>query len=609
MKLWRATWLVKVTKRYRAQMLLALVLGLATYGCAVLLMFTSGYLISKTAAPATTLFSVLVPVAFVQLFGLGRPVGRYAERLVSHDSVFRLTSRVRVALFQAACERTRNAADSYATGELLQGLASDVGNLQNLYLRIGFPLAIADVLWLVASLFCGFFSWQMLALMILVGAVCVFALPALALVTTRSLERARTSEQSRESISLIDDILGRDDWRMAGRARVALSLHESALEQLDATSARIRSRVRVIEACSIIAMGIASLAAALLSASSLSTAPDGSFLIAAFALGMLALTEVFSLLPATASSITAQEGAVSELSRFLEEDRSTSCAQIPACNAKASTECDAAQVDSPCKPPDGPLVVDLSNPAIQAYDVCFAYPENACDTLSHLSTCIPSGQHVAILGRSGSGKSTFLSMLCGRLECASGHVNLFERELASYGSALPQVIARLDQAPYLFSRTIRENLVLDGSVVPDEALSQALRAVGLGQVLEALPQGLDTPIGETGVQLSGGEAHRLALARVLLSNAPIVVLDEPFNALDDATEAQLLDTLLDVLGNRTIVLVTHHLMRIDRFDRVLLMEEGRFTLDGSPAQLERESAHFRSLLALEREQASQAPIR
>lgn len=605
MKSMRASWLIEITKRYRLQMLLALVLGLATFGCAALLMFTSGYLISKTAAPETTLFSVLVPVAFVQLFGLGRPVARYAERLVSHDSVFRLTSRLRVALFQSACTYTRNSANSYATGELLQGLANDVGNLQNLYLRIGFPLVIADVLWLAASIFCGFFSAQLLVLMVLVGVICVFVLPYLAYKITQVLERKRTSEQAHESISLMDDVLGREDWRIAGREKEALNQHESILRKLSAASAQVRLRVRLIETCSVIVLGGATVAAALLAHSSLIDLPDGSFFIAAFALGMLALIEVFALLPATASSITAQTQAVGELSHFLEEDDNLHNKNRQASSPQTVTSQNDAQDEYTNQNPGAPLVVDLAYPAVTIENINFTYPENSQATLEHLSVSIPSGQHVAILGRSGSGKSTLLAALCNRLEEVKGNINLFNYSIDSYGSALSRVIAHLDQAPYLFSRTVRENLVLDGTVLSDESLEQALQAVGLGQKLASLPEGLNTLIGEGGIPFSGGEAHRLALARVLLSEAPIVVLDEPFNALDEKTEAQLLDTLFNVLKDRTIVLVTHHLMRIEQFDRVLFMENGRFTLDGSPEQLQQTSEHFRRLCALEREQANQ----
>ena len=124
--------------------------------------------------------------------------------------------------------------------------------------------------------------------------------------------------------------------------------------------------------------------------------------------------------------------------------------------------------------------------------------------------------------------------------------------------------------------------------------------MGLGDLLDRLPQGLDTLVDEAGMRFSGGERHRIALARVLLQGAPIVLLDEPFAALDPITERGLLDTLLDVFADRTLILVTHHLQGVSRMDRVVFISDGAVSLDGAPADLERGSEHYRRLLALDR---------
>ena len=136
--------------------------------------------------------------------------------------------------------------------------------------------------------------------------------------------------------------------------------------------------------------------------------------------------------------------------------------------------------------------------------------------------------------------------------------------------------------------------------IDDESLVETLELVGLAEKLSELPQGLDTVIGETGIGLSGGEAHRVALARVLLADTPLIIVDEPFSALDPKTEHELLSTMLDVCADRTLIVITHHLAEIDRFDRVILLEDGKLALDGSPAGLMRTNAHFRELVQFDR---------
>ena len=147
---------------------------------------------------------------------------------------------------------------------------------------------------------------------------------------------------------------------------------------------------------------------------------------------------------------------------------------------------------------------------------------------------------------------------------------------------------------------MRENLTLGVLDASDDKLIQTLENVGLGDKFASLENGLDTIVGETGVGFSGGEAHRIALARVLAADSEIVLVDEPFAALDPITENQLLDTLFTTCEERTLVVITHHLAQIERFDRVVFIEDGRLDLDGSPAELTGASDRFRKLVEFDR---------
>ena len=213
---------------------------------------------------------------------------------------------------------------------------------------------------------------------------------------------------------------------------------------------------------------------------------------------------------------------------------------------------------------------------------------------------IPFGQKIAILGRSGAGKSTLAALIRGDLTPQRGAATLGGVPCAAVGDGMARHLGVIQQRTYLFNATLLDNLRIGNPDASEDEVREALVRVGLGGLLERLPQGLATMVDEAGMRFSGGERHRIALARVLLQGAPIVLLDEPFAALDPLTEQALLDTLLDVFADRTLILVTHHLQGVSALDRVVFLADGRVSMDGAPADLERGNAHYRRLLELER---------
>ena len=174
-------------------------------------------------------------------------------------------------------------------------------------------------------------------------------------------------------------------------------------------------------------------------------------------------------------------------------------------------------------------------------------------------------------------------------------------DTAALGDAICSQLGLIQQSTYLFNRSLFANLSLGDRSITRDAAAAALQAVGLGPLLASLPKGLDTMVSEAGHNFSGGERHRIALARVLLKDTPVVLLDEPTVALDPLTEHALLEDVFKVLEGRSVVMVTHHLAGIERMDRVVFIEDGRIALEGSPAELARSSARFQQLLAFDRE--------
>ncbi|MBQ9068048.1 MAG: ATP-binding cassette domain-containing protein, partial [Eggerthellaceae bacterium] len=246
---------------------------------------------------------------------------------------------------------------------------------------------------------------------------------------------------------------------------------------------------------------------------------------------------------------------------------------------------------------------DLAGPVgavgIAIEGVSFAYDDGRT-VLDGVSLEIPPGQKVAVLGRSGSGKSTLASLIRGDLTPTSGSIRIDGTHVSQIGEDVFRYIGVVQQEAYLFNRTLRDNLLIGREDATDEEVWAALDAVELGEMARRLPQGLDTMVDEAGLRFSGGERHRIALARVLLAHVPVILLDEPTVGLDPLTENALLDTLFSSMADKTFVMITHHLQGIERFDRVVFIEDGRIERDGSPADLHATSERSRALRSFDR---------
>jgi len=217
-------------------------------------------------------------------------------------------------------------------------------------------------------------------------------------------------------------------------------------------------------------------------------------------------------------------------------------------------------------------------------DVSFSYPGQPQRALDSLSVSIAAGEHVAILGRTGCGKSTLLQLLTRAWDPQQGEIHLQDRPLRSYAEAdLRSLISMVPQRVHLFSATLRDNLLLASPQASDEMLSATLERVGLEKLLDE--NGLNAWLGEGGRQLSGGELRRLAIARALLHNAPLVLLDEPTEGLDASTESQILDLLNEVMRGKTLLMVTHRLRGLANYDRIIVMDNAQIIEQGNHAAL------------------------
>jgi ABC-type multidrug transport system fused ATPase/permease subunit len=231
-------------------------------------------------------------------------------------------------------------------------------------------------------------------------------------------------------------------------------------------------------------------------------------------------------------------------------------------------------VPLPLHDPPEPLAEPDGND-IALIDACLRYEPGAPLALEDLSLSLPSGRRVGLVGPSGAGKSSVVNALLRFWPLESGRAVLGGRDLEDLSQATPRKkIAWVAQDTHLFNTTIRANIALGRPGASDAEIGDAARAAQLGDFVDSLPAGLDTPVGEQGAQVSGGQRQRLALARALLAGSPVLVLDEPTSGLDEATAERLLADLLSASGDRSLLYVTHRLDELAGFDEVVVIEGG-----------------------------------
>ncbi|WP_281654750.1 thiol reductant ABC exporter subunit CydC [Eggerthella sinensis] len=570
----RDTWVKPFFKQYRKVLALALFLGLVTFVFAAGLMFTSGYLISGAAEVPDSILVLNLPLIFVRIFGAGKPALQYLERLCSHDWVLRMTSGLRLKLYRVLEADALFFRATHRTGDVLGLLAEDIGHIQNLYLRTVFPTVIAYLLYFVLIAGLGFVSpFLALAMLLLLGVV-VFLVPLVS-VLVNGARRARYKEMRNELYAeLTDNVLGVSDWVFAQRGDAYLSRYKSA-ERAMKEIARAEDRFdRARDLAAQAVFGVTAVVLVLWAGAHFGGQHGGAAnWIAAFVLGFFPLIEAFAPLSSAAVDAFGYADSVARLNDLADPSAAAPAEEPPL--------------------PAGPLDIRLDG-------VSYAYPGSARSVLDDLSLHVGQGQKLAILGRSGAGKSTLATLVRGDVAPDAGAVTLGGVPCARFGDAMASYIGVIQQNTYLFNMTVLENLRIGRADATEEEVWDVLEQVGLRAMVERLPQGLSTMVDEAGLRFSGGERHRIALARVLLQDVPVVILDEPTVGLDPLTERALLDTVLRALDGKTVIMITHHLAGVGAMDRVVFLEHGRIELDGAPDELARTSERYRSLLAFDR---------
>lgn len=615
-----------ISKKLLAEIL---ALGLAASVFAVGLMFVAGYLISASADNISSILMLNLPLAFVQIFGLGKPIARYFERLKSHDWVLRLTSMLRYQLFGVA-QAWQRANQRLRTGDVLESLAHDIEQVQNFYLRTVFPVLIAWMVGVLLVIVAGCFSSALFVFALGTVLLLGFILPALAVALNKARIAVIAAQRTRLHEEVTDAVLGAQDVAIAGRGASLTATLQQKFDALQASERNMKRKDRVRLVLIQALLLIVCLVLVWWSAQQFGGVTGGrADWIIAVALGFFPLIEIFAPLPQQFESGVSQIESLQRLSSLgLVESVAPSGAGSPSgttapsgtgspSGTAASSGAAAPSVtaaSSGAGSPSGATASTNSTEPISLmppYDIAFehvsfAYPDNASAStpnktvLEDITLTIPYGQKIAVLGKSGSGKTTLARLLHGDITPSQGCVTLAGVPIAKIHDSIWDYFGLISQDSYIFAMSIIDNLRIGKIEATESEIWDVLEAVDLKSYVEALPDGLNTMADEAGLRFSGGQRQRLVLARVLLQNPPIVVLDEPTVGLDPVTEHVVLDTIQQVLVDKTVVMITHHLQGIEGFDRVIFVEDGHLAMDGSPRALEQVNARYQKLLRFDR---------
>ncbi len=511
------------------------------FGVAMTLLSAAALAALSLSAGAAPLAAGALLLIVLRALGAGRVVLRYLERLATHGATFRALTALRIWMFRGLARRSGGGLGFLRRGDALARIVGDVDALDGLYLRIMVPALATLLLLTVLTVVLGQQEPALAVVVCLLLALAAFVIPWVAARAAMAEGGRLTEAQSGLLVAALDTLGGMREVRAFGNEGRMLAMVQAREASLFAAQ-RSLSRSSTMAQAAATLCGQSALLLVVLSG-----LPSGALLPAV--LLTLATFEAAAVMPR--AGVLAGRAA--------------------AAGARVIDIADApGDADGPVR--HGPLPRGSS---LRFEGIRFSWPGRA-PVFDGLSLDIPAGARVAILGPSGAGKSTLAALALKVVAPGSGRVLLGGADVAELDAATVRSrIAWLSQSTHVFADTVRANLLLGRPEADDAALWQALAQAGLDEVVRALPDGLETWIGEAGAGLSGGQQRRIALARALLSEAPILILDEPATGLDDAAERAFFTQLNEAAAGRTVVLIVHRLLGVERLDRIWRLSGGR----------------------------------
>jgi len=573
----RTTWrLLQFLMPFTSWVVLSVLLSGATIASGIGLLGTSAYLISRAALqPSIALLQVAI--VGVRFFGISRGIFRYLERLTAHSVNLRLLARLRTWLYRTLEPLAPARLQDFSSGDLLNRILTDVDTLENFYVRVVAPYAAAGLTIFGMGLFIGRYD-GMLGLALAGGLILSgFAIPVLAYLTSQAAGRVGVGLKARLSSALVADIQGMSDLTAYNRASDSSQQLVGFTRSLAGAQRKLVWVGAWINASNGLLTNLTMVAVLWLAIPLVSSGRLEGFMLPVITMLVMASFEaVTPLATATQFHSSSQESG----SRLFQLENLTPAVVQPL---------------RPLEIPPPPFELELKQ-------VTFQYEASADTALQDISLRLSPGKKIALIGPSGAGKTSLANILLRLWEFDSGEILMNGLDLRRFQPAqVRDQFSVISQSTYLFNATLRQNLRLAQPGATDDVLMAALQQAGLSEWSAALPDGLDTWLGEHGMRWSSGERQRLAIARAMLQITPLVILDEPTANLDVLTEAAIIDQLHIALADKSVLWITHRLVRLEWMDELIVLDSGRIAERGTHAELIKTGGLYARLLELQRQ--------
>lgn len=567
---------IRLFKYNKLQLVIGVLLMITGLGASIGLLTLSGWFLAATAiAGAGTLFNFFYPSAGVRGLAIGRTAARYVEKIVTHDATFRILAKLRVSIFSKIIPLSPAVLSRYRHSDLLNRLVADVDTLDGLYLRLLAPLLSATVVILAMVAGLSFISLKIALFIGISLFALLLAIPSIFYYLGKKFGDKLISQRALYRSQFVQYIQAQAELLLFN----AQSLSEQQLSQTEQTWQAYQAKEANLTGFSTALLlffnGLLVVAVLWLSAST--DLGQGLYKAALMALLTFCALASFEILTPLGGAFLHIGQIIAAAQRINDITEQTPLVQF-----------NQNQTWQP----------QTATPLIEAKNLDFAYPDSPINAIEQLNLTIQLGEKVAILGKTGSGKSSLLQLLVRHYVPTCGELLLAGKPIAHYSeTTLREQICLLTQRVHIFSDTLRNNLQIGATgEVCDEKMLQCLSQVGLSHLAENEQQ-LDLWLGDGGRPLSGGEQRRLGLARILLNDAPILLLDEPTEGLDRETERQIIQLLLNHCQGKTLIMVTHRLTALEQFDQLYLMDNAKLIEQGHYSQLiHQEKGYFSQLV-------------
>ncbi len=564
---WR---LVKLSYEYRWWMALAAFTGFLTIGSSIGLLMTSAYIITK-AALHPDIGRLQVAIVGVRFFGIARGIFRYAERLISHNVTFRLLAKFRVWFYKSIEPLAPAGLSKFRSGDLLARMVSDVESLEHIYIRVIFPplvaIMITLLMWILFGIFNILFSVIITSALLIAGtAVPLFTAKMNKVIGERFIE-----VRSKLKTLSVDLAHGLTELIVYGKKDDFLRDINALNKEYNKLQFRMSFIDGLNEGLILLVLNLTIIGIMLTGIPQINIGALSGIDLAVMIVGVMASFEAVLPIPTMAQHFESSMKAANRIFEITDK--------------KPQTE----------NPENA--ITEINSSDLIFRDVSFSYEEKQKPVLRNVSFELNEKKKIAVVGASGSGKSTLLNLMVRFYDVNNGAISLGGIDVREIETEiLRKRFSHVSQSTHIFAGTVRDNLLLGNPLASDDEMKEALRKANIYETFFNKGNGLETWLGEGGSKISGGEKQRLAIARAILKDAPILVFDEATANLDSVNESIIIKMILNISRDKSLLFITHRLVSLSEFDEIIVMKKGEIVERGNERDLIAKKGHFKRML-------------